>query len=52
MADKKLMIDTSILTDYFRKSDKEKSKFVQHFQTYSHIYISSISEFEIYNGAT
>jgi tRNA(fMet)-specific endonuclease VapC len=52
MADKKLMIDTSILIDYFRRIEKEKSALVQHFIHYSHIYISSVTEFEIYNGAT
>lgn len=52
MADKKLMIDTSILIDYFRRKDKEKSRLVHHFREYSEIYISSITEFEIYNGAT
>lgn len=52
MADKKLMIDTSILIDYFRKSDKEKSRLVQHFIGYQEIYISCITEFEIFNGAT
>ena len=52
MEDSKLIIDTSILIDYFRKTDKEKSRLVQHFRKYQKIYISSITEFEIYNGAT
>jgi len=51
MADKKLMIDTSILIDYFSKSDKGKTHLIQHFRNYPNIYISSITEFEIYNGA-
>jgi tRNA(fMet)-specific endonuclease VapC len=51
MADKRLMVDTSILIDYYRKSDKEKTRLVQHFRTYPTICISSITEFEIYNGA-
>jgi len=52
MADKRLMIDTSILIDYFRKSDKENSRLLAHFRKYNQLYISSITEFEIYNGAT
>jgi tRNA(fMet)-specific endonuclease VapC len=52
MADKKLMIDTSILIDYFRKSDKANSRLLAHFKQYNQLYISSITEFEVYNGAT
>jgi tRNA(fMet)-specific endonuclease VapC len=52
MADEKLMIDSSILIDYFRKTDKSKSKLVSHFKLYDRLYISSITEFEILNGAT
>ena len=52
MEDGKIIIDTSILIDYFRKTDKEKSRLVRHFRRYQSIYISSITEFEIYNGAT
>ncbi len=52
MEDGKLIIDTSILIDYFRRIDKEKSRLVNHFRKYQKIYISSITEFEIYNGAT
>lgn len=52
MADKKLMIDTSILIEYFRKSDKANSRLLAHFKQYNQLYISSITEFEVYNGAT
>jgi predicted nucleic acid-binding protein len=52
MADEKLMIDSSILIDYFRKTDKSKSKLVSHFRLYDQLYISSITEFEVLNGAT
>jgi len=52
MADKKLMIDTSILIDYFRKKDKSKSRLVSHFREYDKIFISTITEFEIFNGAS
>lgn len=51
MAEKELMIDTSILIDYFRKTDKKKSKLLYLFEEYDQLYISSITEFEIYNGA-
>ena len=46
------MIDTSILIDYFRKSDKANSRLIVHFRQYNQLYISSITEFEVYNGAT
>jgi tRNA(fMet)-specific endonuclease VapC len=52
MADKKLMVDSTILIDYFRKTDKANSKLVAHFRNYEHLYISSITEFEVVNGAT
>lgn len=34
MADKKLMVDSTILIDYFRKTDKANSKLVAHFRNY------------------
>lgn len=52
MADKKLMVDSTILIDYFRKTDKAKSRLISHFQNYDRLYISSITEFEVVNGAT
>lgn len=52
MADKILMVDTSILIDYFRKVDKVKTKLVQLSDRFEKIAISSITEFEIYSGAT
>ena len=51
MADKKLMVDTSILIDYFRKTDKNNARLVTHFRNYRQLYISSITEFEVLNGA-
>ncbi len=32
MADKKLMVDTSLLIDYFRKTDKNNARLVTHFK--------------------
>ena len=52
MADKKLMLDSTILIDYFRKTDKANSKLVSHFRNFDQIYISSVTEFEVVNGAT
>ena len=51
MADKKLMVDTSLLIDYFRKTDKSNARLVNHFKSYGQLYISSITEFEVLNGA-
>ena len=51
MADKKLMVDTSILIDFFRKTDKNNSRLVTHFRNYGQLYISSITECEVLNGA-
>ena len=46
------MVDTTILIDYFRKTDKSNSRLVSHFKNYERIYISSVTEFEVFNGAT
>ncbi len=52
MADKKLMVDSTILIDYFHKTDKNNSRLISHFKNYDLLYISSITEFEVINGAT
>lgn len=46
------MVDSTILIDYFRKTDKANSKLVTHFKNYDQLYISSVTEFEVVNGAT
>jgi len=52
MADNTIMVDTSILIDYYRKSDKENSVWIGLVrQGYSFV-ISSITKYEIYSGAT
>lgn len=51
MADKKLIVDTSLLIDYFRKTDKNNARLVTHFKNYGQLYISCITEFEVLNGA-
>lgn len=45
------MVDTSLLIDYFRKTDKNNARLVNHFRVYRQLYISSITEFEVLNGA-
>lgn len=51
MADKELMVDSTILIDYFRKTDKNNALLVRHFKEYDRLYISSVTEFEVINGA-
>ena len=51
MADKELIVDSTILIDYFRKTDKNNSRLVNHFKEYDKLYISSVTEFEVINGA-
>lgn len=46
------MLDTSILIDYFQKTDKSKSRLVHLSREFGQIAISSVTEFEIYTGAT
>ena len=52
MADKIVLVDTSILIDYYRKTDKEKSVWIALIrQGYSFV-ISAVTKYEIYSGAT
>ncbi|GEO10075.1 ribonuclease VapC [Segetibacter aerophilus] len=46
------MIDSTILIDYFRKTDKNNSRLISHFKNYDSLYISSITEFEVINGSS
>jgi tRNA(fMet)-specific endonuclease VapC len=46
------MIDTSLLIEYFRKSDKSNSRFFHLSQQFNNIAISSITVYEILLGAT
>lgn len=52
MANKTLMVDTSILIDYYRKTDKENSIWIKLIRKGYHFAISSITKYEIYSGAT
>ena len=51
MADNIVLIDTSILIEYFRKSDKANSKLVSLIRRGYKFHISSITEYEIYAGS-
>ncbi|WP_443938368.1 type II toxin-antitoxin system VapC family toxin [Pedobacter sp. MW01-1-1] len=51
MADQIIMVDTSILIDYFRKKDKSKTRLFSLAKTFDTLCISSVTEFEIFVGA-
>lgn len=51
MDNPKLLIDTSIIIDHFRKKDKRHTLLIQLYQKYM-LYISSVTVFELYNGAS
>jgi len=46
------MIDTTLLIDYFRKTDKRKSRLVQLSKRFDQLIISAVTEFEVYAGTT
>ena len=50
MANPKLMVDTSVLIEYFRKTDKANSRLLSHFEQFDQLFISSVTEFEVVNG--
>lgn len=52
MADRILMVDTSLLIDYFRKTDKSNARLVQLSERFEQLAISSVTEFKVYSGAT
>ncbi len=52
MADKITLVDTTILIDYFRKTDKVNSKLMALFDQGYDFSISAITHYEIYSGAT
>ena len=52
MADKIISADTSILIDYFRKTDKVNSVWIILFDQGYDFSISAITHYEIYSGAT
>ncbi|MDB5250327.1 MAG: type toxin-antitoxin system VapC family toxin [Segetibacter sp.] len=52
MADKIILTDTSILIDYFRKTDKDNSVLISLFDRGFDFTISAITHYEIYSGTT
>ncbi len=52
MANKIVLVDTSILIDYYRKTDKEKSAWITLVRQDYSFAISAITKYEIYSGAT
>ncbi len=52
MANKVVLVDTSILIDYYRKTDKEKTVWIKLVRRGYTFAISSITKYEIYAGAT
>ena len=52
MANKIVLLDTSILIDYFRKTEKSNSTWVKLYDQGYDFVISVITEYEIYSGAT
>jgi predicted nucleic acid-binding protein len=51
MENNRILIDTSIVIDYLRSYDRPKTPFVKLFSD-NELYLSSISVFELFNGAT
>mgnify|MGYP000916740982 FL=1 len=47
-----ILLDTSILIDFFRKKDKSKSKFYSLTTKYKLFAVSVITEYEIFTGAS
>jgi len=52
MANKIILVDSSILIDYYRKTDKEKTAWINLVREGYSFAISSVTKYEIYAGAT
>jgi predicted nucleic acid-binding protein len=52
MANKLILVDTSILIDYYRKTDKENSIWINLLRQGCDFAISAVTKYEIYSGAT
>ena len=52
MGDNLALLDTSVLIEFFRKTDKRNSKFYQLTDAFDSFSISVITEYEIFVGAT
>jgi tRNA(fMet)-specific endonuclease VapC len=51
MADKIILVDTSVLIDYYRKTDKEKTTWIGLIRKGYSFSISAVTKYEIYTGA-
>ncbi len=51
MASEIVCLDTSILIDYYRKTDKSRSQFYKLTEEYFSFAVSYITEYEIYVGS-
>lgn len=51
MENKVVLLDTSVLIDYYRKKDKRKTLLFDLTQTYQILAVSAVTHFEIYVGA-
>jgi predicted nucleic acid-binding protein len=51
MENRRILIDTSVVIDYLRSSERKNTLFVRLFNKYD-LCLSVISVFELYNGAT
>lgn len=47
-----ILLDTSILIDFYRKKDKSTSAFIQIYNNRTQFVVSAITHYEIYIGAT
>jgi predicted nucleic acid-binding protein len=52
MADKMILVDTSILIDYYRKTDKDNSIWIELVRSGYKFAVSSVTKYEIFSGAT
>ena len=52
MEEKLIMVDTSILLDFYRKTDKENAVWVKLVRQGYKFAISAITKYEIFSGAT
>lgn len=52
MAEKLILVDTSILIDYYRKTDKERSIWISLIRQGYSFAISAVTKYEIASGAT
>lgn len=52
MADNLILVDTSILIEYYRRTDKSKSVWINLIDQGYEFAISEITKYELYSGAT